>query len=289
MKRHFWTRNLWLGVLMTLVLALGVLETADALSFTSQITRTDKQKVSFVYPNQTFDLRFTVRKESSTAVRSNTKKASQSDINFAKGDSTRPATPDPLTSNYTQTVDASGYDPTDTHYYTVTTTSADHNGSGFTLTTHTRNWVTEDEAYYYNQEAVTIDPGSNISIVSINGYTVNKNAGDSETLNEDENWGGTTTSELSQTTITVRFQAGVTVGQGAGNQITVEDATPTTDYPNGSSDTATAPTSSPFQITVVHRIPGDATTIPTLDSVSATSIIRPHDTRTPITATLGWK
>ena len=349
MKRTFWTRNLFIGVLMGLVILLGMQSTADALSFTSQITRTDRPNVSFVYPNQTFDLRFTVRLESSTAVNPNTTAGSATDISYASGSSTRAVVPVKIitdtgydagagTTHYTVssssdtasipgvriTTDArtwtadstvagaipgnptdrsyasgsrtrtpptatittdTGYDAgTGTTHYTVSTTTT--TASGVRLTTHARTWITEAAAYYYNEEAVTITPGSNISIISINGYTVNTAAGTAYELNEDENWGGTTTSELSQTTINVKCQAGgsTTVGQ-TGNTVAVSDTTPATDYPGGASDAATPPTSSPFQITVVHRIPA-AADIPTLSLVSAASVIRAHETRTPITATL---
>ena len=155
MKTKLFTQKSFL-VMLTLVLAFSVQGIAEALRFTSQITRTDKPKVSFVYPNQTFDLRFTVRLEASKAVNANTRKASQADINFAKGDSSRPTTPNPLTSNYTETVDAD-YTSGETHYYTVTTVAAPDD-NGYILTTNTRNWTTEAQAYYYNGEAVTIAP-----------------------------------------------------------------------------------------------------------------------------------
>ena len=273
------------------MLAFSVQGTAEALSFTSQITRTDKPNVSFVYPNQTFDLRFTVSLVSDTShpVNLNTKVASAIDIDYAANRRTRPATPNPLIRNHTQITD-SEYTAGDTHYYTVTTVAAP-DANNHVLTTETRNWMTEAEAYHYNQEAVTITPGSNISIVSINGYTVNAAAGTAYELDEDENWGGTTTSELSAMTINVKFRAGTTLGQGAANQITVSDtsipgatAGANEDYPQGDSR-ATPPTSSPFQITVVQRIPAPAN-IPNLSSVSAASVIRAHETRTPITATL---
>ena len=347
MRTKLFTTNSFFVMIMTLVLAVGVQGIADALSFTSQITRTDRPNVSFVYPNQTFDLRFTVGLESSTAVNPNTTAGSATDISYASGSSTRSlvsvtlitdtgytagdthytlsATTDTTTTagislttqtrtwtsdsteagarrgsatdishasgttprrpvTATRTVDA-GYTAGETHY-TLSTATEESTITGVRLTTHTRTWMTEAEAYHYNEEAVTITPGSNISIISINGYAVNGSAGAVYELNEDENWGGTTTSELSQTTITVKCQAGgsTTVGQ-TNNTVAVSDTTPAADYPNGASDTATPPTSSPFQITVVHRIPA-AADIPTLSLVSAASVIRAHETRTPITATL---
>ena len=350
------TRKIVLGMLMTLVLAFSVQSTADALRFTSQITRTDRPNVSFVYPNQTFDLRFTVSLVTAEKKDPTATQGTSTDISYASEDSTRSLVSVTIikdtgytagvTTHYTVSTatdsttndgislitqtrtwtndstaagavtgnstdisyalgsrsrppvsatrtldDTDDYTAGDTHY-TVSTATEETTISGVRLTTHTRTWMTEAEAYYYNEEAVTITPGADISIVSINGYTVNGAAGTSYELNEDEDWGGTTTSELSNTTISVRFQAGTILGQAAANQISVSDTTiaATTagadeDYPRND-PRATPPTSSPFQITVVQRIPPVATNIPDLSSVSAASIIRAHETRTPITVTL---
>ena len=283
MKTQLFTRNVCLGALLALVLVFSVQGTADALSFTSQITRTDRPNVSFVYPDQTFDLRFTVRLESDTLhpVETGTTRGTKSAFekeNVRAG--LGPPVVQGFTNNNTTPTGLTAETATDYYYYDRTDT--------VNPPTTTRTWVTKPAAYYYNEEAVTITPGANISIVSINGYTVNSGAGVVYELNEDKDWGGTTTSELLRTTINVRFQAGATSGQGTANQIFVSDTTPLsplTDYPSGVSP-ATAPTSSPFQITVVRRIPGNAVDIPTLASVSASQVIRAHETRTPITATL---
>ena len=149
--RNLTTRKIVLGMLMTLVLAFSVQGIADALTL-----RISSGDLVTVAPNQEFTLRFSVvGLRSPVAVNSNTRRGSAADIEYADGTRTRTATPNPLTSNYTETVD-SGYTADDTHYYTVTTTSANHGGTTFTLTTNTRNWLTESEAYYYNDEAVTI-------------------------------------------------------------------------------------------------------------------------------------
>ena len=61
----------------------------------------------------------------------------------------------------TITTDATGndaYTANDTHYYTVTTTTVNETitGVALTLTTNTRNWATESEAFYYNDEQISI-------------------------------------------------------------------------------------------------------------------------------------
>ena len=71
------------------------------------------------------------------------------DLRYASGGSTRSNV------SVSRTIDTD-YADGDTHYYTTsaedTTTVA-----GLAITTNTRNWLTEDEAYYYNEEAVTIE------------------------------------------------------------------------------------------------------------------------------------
>ena len=148
MKRTFWTRNLCIGVLMGLVMVLGVQEGADALTL-----RISSGDLVTVAPNQGFTLRFSVGGlKSPVAENPRTSRGSTTDIEYAAATRTRPTTPSPLTRNYTATTDAD-YTAGDTHYYTVTTTST---VDDFTLTTNTRNWLTESEAYDYNDESVSI-------------------------------------------------------------------------------------------------------------------------------------
>ena len=157
MKRTFWTRNLFIGVLMGLVLAFSVPGTADALT----LSRTSGDLVT-VAANQPFTLRFSVGGfKSPQAVEPNTHRGSATDIEYADPDNTarvRPGDPTTITSNFTVIADT-GYTAGDTHYYTVTTTSTVRNTAGtadVTKTLQTRNWVTESAAYYNNDESVSI-------------------------------------------------------------------------------------------------------------------------------------
>ncbi|MCG9133672.1 hypothetical protein J5I95_18520, partial [Candidatus Poribacteria bacterium] len=60
MKRAFWTGNLFIGVLMGLVLALGVQGTADAIS---RLTRSSGD-LQTVTAGDDFQIRFTVTLQS---------------------------------------------------------------------------------------------------------------------------------------------------------------------------------------------------------------------------------
>ena len=191
--------------------------------------------------------------------------ASAADKGYAANSGTRPDVP--VTASITTD---DGYDTNDTHYYTVTTGPVDNTnitGVVVRLTTHTRNWVTEAEAYYYNREAVTITSMGGISIVSINGHTIN-GAPNTYTLNENERWGGTTTAELTNGQIRVRCSAGSAAEPG---KITVTDATAEADatdadYPRGVLK-ATAPSS--FNISIVaNPLSFDSTTFPTILDVA---------------------
>ena len=170
---------------------------------------------------------------------------------------------------------------TTTHY---TENSVPSTPSGVNLTTITRTWVSEDDAFFYNEEAVSITPSGGISIVSINGNTINAGLNTAYTLNENERWGGTTRAELTNGQIRVKCSAGSEAGSGA---ITVADATiaggiavADEDYPTGESG-ATAP--SPFTINIV-RNPLSLTTFPTITRVSEGVIT--SNVRTQISVTL---
>ena len=156
------TRKIVLGTLMVLVLAFSVQGTADALTFGTSRTG----DLQTVLANDDFSITFRpdlvgpVDVNDSDPSKARHQKASTTDIAYAKGDRTRPAEPNPITRNFTVTVDSS-YQTGYTHYYTVTTTvNVNRTGDGATgtvvKTTNTRNWVTEADAYYYNTEQVTI-------------------------------------------------------------------------------------------------------------------------------------
>ena len=253
-----------LGILLTLVLAFSVIDTADALSFTSQITRTDKPNVSFVYPGETFKVEFTVSLVSDTA--------NPVETGTTQGSSSARKNTDVTHAGETVTPE----NASDFYYYDRT--------SGDTTT---RTWVTKANAYHYNEEKISIDPDDNsdISIVSIEDHLVTNSSGNAYELSETAIFPGTTTKQLTSTTITVKCKvsSNPTVGE---HTFTVTDETADADRPlvgDKRVPKATSPTA--FKITVVQRIPAPGN-IPTLSSVSATSIIRAHDTRTPITATL---
>ena len=354
------TRKIVLGLLMVLVLAFSVQGVADALNFTSPITRSDSTD-PHVYTGDPFEIQFSVRLENSQGVNSDTiTVGNATDIAYAARTSTRanvsasatittdatglgayspgdtryytvtttttdtsiPGVALTLTTNTrnwateaeaaadttnrytvgnatdiayaartstranvsasaTITTDATGlgaYSPGDTHYYTVTTTTTDTSipGVALALTTNTRNWATEAEAYHYNEEAVSITPTGGISIVSINGHTINGAANALYTLNEDERWGGTTSAELTNGQIRVKCSAGNTPGPGT---ITLADLT-SNDYPTGTS-VATAP--SVFSITIVSN-PLNLDEYPTISAVSEGVIT--HNVRNQITVTL---
>ena len=157
------TRKIVLGLLMTLVLAFSVQGTADARTFGT----TKTGDLATVFKGQEFTIKFSVRGLKGTeAKQPNTTEARTTDIEYANGTRTRTATPTPLTKDYTETVDADGYAEGDTHYYTVTTTEKNRGGTAFTLTTQTRNWMTESEAYYFNDEAIGIlaEPEGNLTL-----------------------------------------------------------------------------------------------------------------------------
>ena len=345
------TRKIVLGLLMVLVLAFSVQGVADALNFTSPITRRDSTD-PHVYTGDPFEIQFSVNLENSQGVNSDTitegkateisyadpngstrKDVSASatittDTGYNNGDThyytvatttvnvsisgvafdlttnqrnwgisteTPPVGRTWVTANSTDIgyaaggtradVSASasiitdtGYINGDTHYYTVITTTVNVSISGVALilTTNTRNWATEADAYDYNEEAVSITPTGGISIVSINGHTINGVANAAYTLNEDERWGGTTSAELTSGQIRVKCSAGNTPGPGT---ITLADET-TEDYPTGTSG-ATAP--SAFSITIVSN-PLNLVDYPTISAVSEGVIT--HNVRNQITVTL---
>ena len=167
------TRKIVLGMLMTLVLAFSVQGTADALTLHYASNSGDLRTVA---PNEEFTIRVSVRNligNTSQPVNLRTSKGNTTDIEYASGARPRAGDPDdPITRNYSVTVDERYVDG-DTHYYTMTTTGdesktdADGNdvAGNVVKTTNTRNWLTEDAAYYYNEEAVTITTSPPITLM----------------------------------------------------------------------------------------------------------------------------
>ena len=220
MKRTLWTRNLFIGVLMGLVMVLGVQESADALTFGT--TRSGDLATKGI--GEDFTITFSVNLKSAKAVEPNTRKASATDIDYPAGRRTHPTAPDPIVRNFTLTVDA-GYTAGDTHYYTVTTTANvdKTDGSGTVVrTTHTRNWVTESEAYHYNDEAVDIT-GSGATIIKVGSHRIDHDL--SATPYELIETGQDATQLSSRVTLTLRADAAATV------EISIADGTEATDFP----------------------------------------------------------
>ena len=145
------TRKIVLGMLMALVLAFSVQGIADALT----LTKSSGDLVT-VSRNQTFTIKFSIDPDSRQEVKTGTTEASATDIEYASGDRTRPG-PSNDQVKHTITTDV-GYSAGDTHYYTVTTTATRSNTANvdITITTNTRNWLSESGAYDYNDEALAI-------------------------------------------------------------------------------------------------------------------------------------
>ena len=163
MNNTIFRRKFIVGVLIALVLGFGAYGTADALTFGT--TRTgDLQTLS---PGQRFVVSFSVNLRSREAIQPRTSgPASQTLIDEAAGTTTPPA-------SRTHT----GYTAGDTYYWTTV--------SG-TITTY--NWVTESEAYRFNDQQVTIDP-TGATIISIGNYNVDPaNEADAITLNQMDEW-----------------------------------------------------------------------------------------------------
>ena len=235
MKTKLFTKNSYVAILMALVLAFSVQgNPANALTFGTSRSG-DLQTVD---TGDEFTMRFSVNLRPPQAVEPNTRRGSTTDIEYASGDRSRPATPGTLTGNYTETTD-SGYAEGDTHYYTVTTTSENHGGTAFTLTTNTRNWVTESEAYYYNDESVSITSNPTV--------TLQKGRTDVASLTE-------TASESDQRLTSSVTLKGEHDTAGVVN-ITITDTTPTADFPSDAQPPGTR-ASAVFTIYVV----GDAAT-----------------------------
>ena len=241
-----------LGILMVLVLAFSVQGIADALTFGTNRSG-DFQTV---LPNDDFKITFSVSLKSPQAVNKATSKATSTDIDYAAQRRTRPAEPNPPTANYTVIVD-SDYTAGDTHYYTVKTTQTVTNTNvtpnrDYIKTTNTRNWLTEDEAYYYNAEQVTIaTTGGTLKKVG------NYNAPSDSILKET----GEDGAKLSSST-TLTFTAPSSASEIV---ITITDTTDNSDYPT----TIVKPTS---QFTVYAVKPNNPLTSDTLTLADGTEI-----------------
>ena len=281
--KHKITRKGILGILLALVLAFSVQGTAEALSFTSQITRTDKKDVSFVYPNETFEVQFTVTTVTRTDVNKDTAKAThtkasaQALADGATNTTTSTYNSKPLTITEKNFSSTSGSETT--YYYLSVRVAV---GDPITSYTQDRNWVTEAAAFDFNREIVTITPGSGITIDSINGYRFNSS--NDVTLSDYTDFSGTTTRQLKDSgsnTIKVKCKVTTTTPGEITSALSIADSTTAADdYPSGTT-TAVAPAA--FGITVVRR--PNRTSLPNIDTVASSGLIF-EETRTPITVTL---
>ena len=209
------TRKIVLGMLMALVLAFSVQGIADALSFGT--TRTGDLQTVFrgntsPATDSLFTLEFDVTLTGAKEVNPGTRRASQSDINS-------------YTTDATDGYNDSGYSVgTTTHYHINTSSDPD-----------TRTWLTEADAYYYNEQAVTIDPATNIRLVKIGSYNVTLAAGALITLRQTETWPDGRT-RLPSGRIRATFAAPTTEATVGSQTISVTDATSTgSDYETGRS------------------------------------------------------
>ena len=140
------TRKIVFGLLTVLVLAFSVQGIADALT----LTKSSGDLVT-VSRNQTFTIKFSIDPDSPQEVNLGTKKASQAEIDIAAAGNSRPNT---LTDDHKgKTYDADYINGETTHYYTESLVAGDG-------TATLRNWLTESDAYDYNDEAIAISVSS---------------------------------------------------------------------------------------------------------------------------------
>ena len=212
------TRKIVLGMLMTLVLAFSVQGICEALKLAATSDTTQVKQPD----DDPFEIKFTVTLVGDTAnpVNKGTRKGTTTAIN--KTDVTATATLagfEQNLNNLSITPDNAG----DYYYYDRTTVdTASDKG------TTTRNWVSKDNAYYYNEEAIGIilaNPSSpDPIIVAGTPYRIPSPLGE-VTLFE----GGTILSKTSgSTTLTLEWQH-ATAGTYT---ITIFDKTAGTDKPS---------------------------------------------------------
>ena len=139
------TRKIVLGMLMVLVLAFSVQGIADALTFKTAITG-DLVTVS---PNQGFTIKFSPEPKGSVAVNSGTTQGSKTA--FKKVDVDASDTVSGFEQRFGN-IEVTEATASDFYYYDESSADTPDGDKGTT----TRTWLTESDAYYYNDEAVTI-------------------------------------------------------------------------------------------------------------------------------------
>ena len=252
---------------MVLVLAFSVQGIADALTFGTSRTGDLQTVLAGDDFSITFrpDLVGPVDVNDSDPSIARHRRASTTDIEYAKGDRRRPADPDPITRNFTVTEDM--YSSDDTHYYTATAVEnvdRTDDGDGMVVkTTHTRHWTTEAEAYYYNDEKVTIavTTGS-ATLKKVGRYDAPSNGILMET--------GEDGSKLLDSSMTLTF----TAAAAAELTITISDTTAENDYP-----TVTAADLLTFTVYVVGPLNAAGTTAVATGTDGVERVSDQQDTR----------
>ena len=222
------TRKTVLGMLMALVLTFSVQGICEALKLAATSDTTQVKQPD----DDPFEIKFTVTLVGDTAnpVNKGTRKGTTTAIN--KTDVTATAT----SAGFEQNLNSLSITPDnagDYYYYDRTTVdTASDKG------TTTRNWVSKDNAYYYNEEAIGIiladapspdDPPDPI-IVAGTPYQIPSPLGEVMLFE-----GGTILSKTSgSTTLTLKWQHAVP----GTYTITISDETAPTDKPSSDLDRA---------------------------------------------------
>ena len=174
-------------------------------------------------------------------------------------------------------VDSTGYAAGDTHYYTTAAVDTS-TVSGLAITTNTRNWGTESEAYYYNDEAIEFfitrpDGGSGILKLTNPSYVLPGRADDES---------GATTANVTSSSLQEMMDIGLPrtlnlVYEGASigkHTIKVWDATPLADFPPDAVPSPNRPRNS--KTFTIYVTPSTITTVPDADDIT------PDDRRIPV-------
>ena len=169
------TRKIVLGLLMTLVLVFSVQGIADALALAKPTSNGDLSTIAV--DSDTFTIMVTVDLEAREEKYVDVTEGTGDDIAYADGTNQR-AAPNRIGSSSAVTEDIS-YGKGDTHYYVTTSIAqvdrvnadGDKTGTKIAETTSTRTWVTESDAYYHNDESVTIEIPSGITLTTQGGGT----------------------------------------------------------------------------------------------------------------------
>ena len=234
------TRKIVLGLLMALVLALGVQGTADALTFETSRSG-DLITVSL---NQPFEITFDPEPNNPVEANPDTRAANQAEMDAANAANGNPNTVGNPNVGYQH--------GTTTYYYNTTNnnnTPAD-TADDFTV----KHWLTESNAYYYNDEAVTVDSGITLTR---NGTSIPGNGSTDALLDKHENSNRRLGSSI--TLMGSHAIAGV-------YDITITDSTPLADFP-----TDARPSGTRNSIEFIVYVVRDRATSPAIPALLVTS------------------